>query len=249
VNPVLPDGIDWDSPIPPLLNPEKLGSEPSPGAGFAELPGFAMNADNYKQVKKDFSDQLYREERAEIFVSKELKQYSQLGESEAEFRTRLSHAAREARDGEVDKLRDKLQSKLRTMEGRLQTAERGLSREKAQSQKAKMDAAGSVLGGLLGGLLGRKSRRSSSTAIGRSTRAYQQHQDVVAAEQKIEGIEEQMAELKADFDREVAELTEAFAPQSLDLDTETLKPTRANTKVDTIALLWLPYDERGERAW
>ena len=69
------------------------------------------------------------------------------------------------------------------------------------------------------------------------------------AEQKIEGIEEQMNELRAEFERDAAELTDAFAPQSLDLDTETLKPTRANTKVDTIALLWLPYDEDGQRAW
>ncbi|MEM9235346.1 MAG: DUF87 domain-containing protein [Verrucomicrobiota bacterium] len=249
VNPMTPEGIDWDSQVPPLLNPEKLGSEPSTGTGFAELPGFAMNADNYKQVKKEFSDQLYREERAEIFVCKELKEYSQLGESEAEFRSRLSHAAREARDEQIEKLRDKLKSKLRSVDSKLQTAHRSLAREKAQSQKAKMDAAGSVLGGLIGGFLGRKTRRSSSTAVSRSTRAYQQHQDVVAAEQKIEGIEEQIAELKADFERDAAELTEAFAPQSLELDTETLKPTRANTKVDTIALLWLPYDERGERAW
>ncbi|MEP4077546.1 helicase HerA domain-containing protein [Haloferula sp.] len=248
VNPILADGIDWDEQIPPPLKPEKLGSDPSTGTGFGELPGFAMNADNYKQVKKDFSDWLYRNERAEIFVCKDLKQYSQLGESEAEFRTRLSHAAREKRDEAVEKLRDKTESKLRTLTDRMRTAEGALAREKSQATAAKLDAAGSVFGSLLGGLLGGR-RKSATTSVKRSSYALQQHRDIARAEEKIEGIEEQMDELQKDLQQDIAELTEAFAPSALDLDTETLKPTRANTKVDTIALLWLPYDDRAERAW
>ncbi len=249
VNPILTDGIDWEEQIPPPLNPENLGNEPSPGAGFAELPGFAMNADNYKQVDKDFSDWLYRNERAEIFASPDLKEYSKIGESEAEFRVRLSHAAREARDEAVEKLRDKTQSKHKTLEGRLRNAEARLSKEKAESSGAKIQAATTVLGGLLGGLLGRKSRRSSSAAISRSTQAYKQHQDVSIAEDKIEDIEKQIAELEASLATEIAEIDQAFAPSALKLDTETLKPTLTNVQVDTIGLLWLPYDERGDRAW
>jgi hypothetical protein len=248
VNPVLPDGIDWDEQIPPPLNPENLGDQPSPGTGFAELPGFAMNADNYKQVEKDFSDWLYRNERAEIFVSKELKEYSQLGESEAEFRTRLAHAAREARDEAVENLRDKTESKLRTLTDRKRSAEGTLAREKSQATSAKLDAAGSVFGSILGGILGGR-RRSATTSVKRSGYALQQHRDVARAEEKVEGIEEQIVELEAELQQDIAALTEAFAPTAIDLETETLKPTRANTEVTTIALLWLPYDERGDRAW
>ncbi|MGB6220843.1 helicase HerA domain-containing protein [Haloferula sp.] len=248
VNPITADGIDWDEQVPPPLNPENIGSEPTPGAGFAELPGFAMNADNYKQVDKDFSDWLYREERAEIFVCKDLKQYSQLGESEAEFRTRLAHAAREARDEAVEKLRDKTESKLRTLTARKRTAEGTLAREKSQATAAKLDAAGSVFGSILGGILGGR-RKSATTSVKRSGYALQQHRDVARAEEKVEGIEEQMNELEQELQRDIEELTQAFAPTALELDTETLKPTRANTKVETIALLWLPYDERGDRAW
>ena len=249
VNPITPDGIDWDEQIPPPLKPEKLGSDPSTGAGFGELPGFAMNADNYKQVNKDFSDWLYRNERAEIFVCKDLKEYSQLGESESEFRARLSLAAREKRDEAVEKIRDKAKSKLRTLEGRLRTAESRLSKEKTEASSAKIQAGVSVLGGLLGGLLGRKTGRSSSSAISRSSQAYKQHQDIAVAEQKIEDVQEQVGEIEASLADDITELDQAFAPSALDLDTQTLKPTRANTRVDTVGLLWLPYDERGDRAW
>ncbi len=240
VNAVLEGGIDWEHDVPPPLQPEKLSTEPSPGAGFGELPGFAMNAKNYKQVEKDFSEWLYRNERAEIFSCPAVKQWSNLGEGEGEFRARLAHAARELRDAEIEKLRDKVESKLRTLENRLQTAERSLAREKGQSQSAKMDAATSVLGGLLGAVLGGRSRRSGSATIRRSTRAYQQHQDVVAAEKKVAGIEEQIAELRAELEQDIAGLTRDHDPQHLELEIETLKPTRANVRVGSVGLLWLP---------
>nr|MCH1922514.1 hypothetical protein [Shewanella ferrihydritica] len=49
VNAILPEAIDWDRDRPPPLQPEELGSDPADGAGFGALPGFAMNAANYKQ--------------------------------------------------------------------------------------------------------------------------------------------------------------------------------------------------------
>lgn len=247
VNAILPDAIDWDRDLPPPLKPEELGGEPAVGAGFAELPGFAMNAANYKQVEKDFAEWLYRNERAEIYFCAALKTYSQLGESEAEFRARLSQKAREARDAAVEKARTTIQRKLETLGGRLKTAEASLARQKAESQSAKMQAGVSILGGLLGGLMGRK--RGVSSVLSKGTSAYKQHQDVAAAEDKVETVQQQIAALEAQLQGEIAALTGAHDPAALVLETETLKPTKTNVTVDSVSLLWLPYDSRGERAW
>ena len=247
VNAILPDAIDWERDLPPPLKPEELGSEPAAGAGFGELPGFAMSAANYKQVEKDFAEWLYRNERADIFTCPSLKAYSEIGESEAEFRARLSQQAREARDAAVEKLRAATRKKLETLEGRLQTAEAGLARQKAESQSAKMQAGVSILGGLLGGLMGRK--RSASSALSKGTSAYKQHQDVAAAEDKVETVQQQMEELNRQLEAEIATLSQSYDPAALVLETESLKPTKTNVSVESVALLWLPYDARGERAW
>ena len=55
--------------------------------------------------------------------------------------------------------------------------------------------------------------------------------------------------LKAALETEIAKLSESFEPEQLKLETETLKPTRTDIDVQEVALLWLPYDERGDRAW
>jgi hypothetical protein len=247
VNAILPDAIDWEHDLPPPLKPEELGSSPAEGAGFAPLPGFAMNVANYKQVEKDFAEWLYRNERADIFSCAPLKAYSQLGESEAEFRARLTQQAREARDAAVEKLRAAAGKKLETLQNRLQTAEAGLARQKAESQGAMVQAGASILGGLLGGLLGRKGRGGS--LLSKGTSAYKQRQDVSAAEDKVEGVQEDIATIEKQLQAGIDQLTRNYDPASLPLETESVKPTKTNVSVDSVALLWLPYDSRGERAW
>ena len=81
VNPITATSIEWDSQLPPPLKLEEMLPEPAAGTAFGVLPGFAMNAANYKQVEKEFAEWLYRNERADIFTCPTLKAWSALGES------------------------------------------------------------------------------------------------------------------------------------------------------------------------
>ena len=253
VNPINAQGIDWENTVPPPLRLEDDGGRPVANAGYAELPGFAMNTANYKQVEKDFAEWLYRNERADVFTCPALDEWSRLGESEGDFRARLTHEAREARDAAIDKLRSAIEKKVSTLEGRLRTAEGQLAKQKAESNAANMQAGVSVLGGILGGLFGRKvglgSLTRGSSAIGKATSAYKQRQDVANADAKIDGITSEIEALQAELNAEIGKITESYDPAALALETESLKPTRTNVKVDQVALLWLPFDARGERAW
>lgn len=249
VNPIAASGIDWEK----ILAVTLAEAEPAAGAGFGELPGYAMNAANYKQVEKDFSEWLYRNERAEVFSCPALKAWSKLGESEADFRARLLHQSHEARDAAVEKLRAATGKKLATVEARLRTAEGSLAREKAEANAAKMQAGVSLLGGILGGLFGRKTALGSisrgSASLGKATSAYKQHQDVANADAKVGGITAEIAALQAGLETEISKIAESFDPASLALETESIKPTRSDVKVQKVALLWLPFDARGEQAW
>ncbi|MEY5019233.1 MAG: hypothetical protein RLZ22_321 [Verrucomicrobiota bacterium] len=251
VNPIGAQGIDWESNVDLALS--ALSSEPVSGAKFDDLPGYAMNAANYKQVEKDFAEWMYRNERAEVFGCAALKAWSKLGESEAEFRARIGHQAREARDEAVEKLRAAAAKKIAALETRLRSAEVQLAKEKAEANAAKMQAGVSMLGGLLGGLLGRKSGLGSltrgSTAIGKASSAYKQHQDVANADAKVAGIIAELQSLQSEMEEEVSKISASYDPTALVLETEMIKPTKTDVKVGKVALLWLPYDARGEKAW
>ena len=81
VNAIEKQGINWDDGIPCLLPIKALDDHPSQGCKYMELPGYAMNSSNYKQVEKDFSDYIYRNERVEIFFCPMFKSYSRLGKA------------------------------------------------------------------------------------------------------------------------------------------------------------------------
>jgi hypothetical protein len=253
VNPITATGIDWEKPLPPPLKLDESNSEPAEGAGFGDLPGFAMNAANYKQVEKDFTEWLYRNERADVFTSPELKEWSKLGESEADFRARIIHQAREVRDAAIQKLRDTTAKKINTLEGRMRTAESQLAKEKAESSSATMQAGVSVLGGILGAVFGRKAGLGTltrgSSAIGKATGAYKQRQDVANAEAKVEGVSGEIEAIQAELEAGISKLTESYDPATIPLETESIKPAKSDVKVKKVALLWLPCDARGEKAW
>jgi Helicase HerA, central domain len=251
VNPITATGIDWEKTVEAPA--KQVETEPAPGAGFGELPGFAMNVANYKQVEKDFAEWLYRNERADLFYCPQVKAFSQLAESEGDFRARIVHQAREVRDTAIEKLGTAAAKKITTLETRLRTAQGQLTKEKAESSSAVMQAGVSVLGGILGAVFGRKSGLGaitrSTSSIGKATGAYKQHQDVANAEAKVEDVTAEIATIQAELEAGIAKLTESYDVASLLLETESIKPTKTDVKVQTVALLWLPFDARGEYAW
>ncbi len=240
-NPVTAGGIDWENPVEA---PRETTQSPAPGAGFGELPGFAMNAANYKQVEKDFAEWLYRNERLDVHYCPALKAWSKPGESEGDFRVRLTHAAHEARDAEVEKARTAAARKIGTLETRLRTAEARVAKEKAEAGAAKMQAGMSLLGGLLGGLMGRKVNLTTlsrgTTAINRTTSAYKQHQDVAQANARVEDIVREIQSLQTEMEAEIARISDTHDTANLKLETEAVKPRKTDVKVEQVALLWMP---------
>ncbi len=246
INPILPDKIDLEKSVPPPFKLDTENSQPADGAGFGGLPGFAMNAANYKAVEKTFAEELYRTQRAEVFSCPALKAYSKIGESEGDFRARLQHQAREIRDAAVQKLRDAAAKKIATLEGQRRTAEGQLERQKAESNAAKLNAGISVLGGILGAVLGKKGRGTGlgsitrgSSAISKGTAAWKQMQDVSAAEAKVEGVESQIASIKSDLEAQATQIAAQYDANNLSLETESLKPTKTDVKVELVGLLWV----------
>jgi hypothetical protein len=107
-----------------------------------------------------------------------------------------------------------------------------------------MQAGVSLLGGILGGLLGRKVNMTTlsrgSAAIGRATSAYKQHQDVAMAGERVEDLAREMNTMQAELEAEAKRLAEEYDVSNLKFETETLKPTKADVKVERVALLWMP---------
>jgi hypothetical protein len=238
--------VDWNQAAQVDLPVSDLESNPEANAQFAELPGAAGKSKNYSVWEKDLAGWLYRGQKLELLRSDRLGQSSNPDESEQAFRVRLQQAAREQRDAAVEKLRQKYAPKLAALEERKRRSEQAVAREAEQSKSQKFQTAISFGATVLSSFLGRKS--ISLTTLGRATtaargvsRSMKEAQDVDRAQETVEAINQQLAELDDQFKSETAALEQSTDMQSEALETVTLKPTKANIAIKHFSLAWAPY--------
>ena len=162
------------------------------------------------------------------------------------------------RDAAVEKLRQKYAPKVAALEEKKRRAEQTVEREAEQSKSQKFQTAISFGATVLSSFLGRKS--VSLTTLGRATtaargvsRSMKEAQDVGRAQETVAAVDEQLAELDAQFKNDTAALEQATESQSEALQTLTLKPTKANIAIRHFSLAWAPFwhKEQGQAtpAW
>ena len=242
VNPILETGIDWEATT--TVDVGGLETEPVAGVGFEDLPGYAMNAKNYKAPEKDFEENVYREEKEEILNCPLLGVWGKIGESEAEFRLRISTEARVQQVDAEAKVREAGEKKVKAAEVKLRAAEARLEREQAEASAAKMQAGMSLLGGLVKSFLGGNGgvgglgRMAAGGSVSKATSAYKQHQDVNTAEDALGVLQEDMKAVQGLMDQELGEIASAFDASLLKLEKEVLKLKKSDVKVERVVLLW-----------
>jgi hypothetical protein len=243
-------GVDWYAAEPAEVAQEDLEREPVSGARFARLPDAAVKPRSYAGWTRELEECLYRTRRCELFHSPEVGALSKPGEMERDFRIRLAELARERRDDEVEALRKKYVTKVAQLEDRIRRAEQAREKQAEQAQGQTWNtvlSAGGALASVLFG--GRRSGLSRfGTAARSASRTYQERKDVDRAEETIEALQKQLADLNAGLEAEIDNLEERFDPESVELEVIGVKPKKKDVEVRFLTLAWAPKRE-GEPAW
>jgi hypothetical protein len=235
--------VTWDDAAEAPFAEADLGRAPAEGAIFGPLPAKAAKAASYALWTRDFTAWLQRAQKLDLMMSPSSGQVSKAGESERDFRIRLQQTARETRDETKESLRAKYAPKIASLQNQLQRAEQAAARESSQAAAAEMQTAISVGATLLGAFLGR--RAISVGTIGRATtaargaaRSMKEKSDVQRANQSIEQLRAQLADLEAEFQAESDSLAAKTDPLTEPLEPVTVTPARKDITVRLVALVW-----------
>lgn len=241
-----PIAVDWEKGAAVDLPAQDLESAPEADARFAELPASASKPRSYDAWQKELASWLYRNQKLELLESPSLEVASNPGESERDFRVRLQQFAREQRDGAAEKLRQKYAPKIAALEEKARRAQQAVDREAEQSKSQKMQTAISFGATLLSSFMGRKA--VSLTTLGRATtaarsvgRSMKEAEDVGRAQETVAAVNQQMAELDAQFKAETEAIEKAIDPQTEALEKISLKPKKTNIAIKLFTLAWAPY--------
>ncbi|MBM4127263.1 MAG: ATP-binding protein [Nitrospira sp.] len=250
-----PVAVNWDQANATDVAVADLEPAPSEEAQFLALPATASKAKSYADWNKDFGGWLFRTQKVELFRSPSAKEVSQPGESERDFRVRLQQTGREQRDKAAESLRQKYAPKITVLEDRIRRAGQQKEKQEAEARSSQVQAAISVGASILGAFLGRKA--ISSANIGRATtairgagRVMKESQDVGRAEENVVVLQQQLADLEAQFKSESEAVAAATDPLNEKLETISIKPSKANIAVKLVALTWTPHwrDQAGALA-
>ncbi len=252
LTPLTGDGADWYAAEPVELTRDDLDAEPIRGARFAPLPDAAVKAKSYDAWGKALEECLYRTRKCELFRSDTIGVVSNPGESERDFRIRLTETAREKRDEQVEALRKKYGVKIAQLQERIRRAEQA---KQVQADQARQQTLSTVIHAgtaVLGMFFGRARSLRSMSAVGTAARGagrtYQEQQDVARAEETLASLQKQLADLNAELETEVDNLQERFDPEAGELEVLGLKPRKTDVEVRFLTLAWAP--KRGdEPAW
>ncbi len=155
--------VDWNAAEPLSIDLNRLQPEPAPAARFLELPPAAAKPRNYPAWTKAFTSWLTQNETVRVLRSSSTGAISNADETERDFRARLQHSAREARDQCADELRRKYAPKVAALEERLRRAQQALERETEHARAQKLSTAISVCA-MTWSALPKRCRPSSSSS-------------------------------------------------------------------------------------
>ena len=237
--------LDWAQAERLDIRPDDLSRTPDGSAArFEPLPAVAAQPKKYPAWEKSLKSWLGQNERVTLLRHTGLDIVSRPAESERDFRIRLQHESRAARDAAVDAVRRKFASKQAALAERLRRAEQTVEREAQQASDSKMQTAVSMGATLLGALLGRKA--VSVGTLGRATtaargvgRSMKEASDVKRATESVESVKEAIAALDGEIAEAVAGVT-AKIDQDAPLDQVSLAPKRGQIEVQFVALAWKP---------
>jgi hypothetical protein len=237
--------VNWESSFEVEIDLNQLTNDALKGIKFADLPDSAKDSKNFSSWEKDLKDFLYNNYTLEIFNSSVLNEQSKSGETERDFRIRLNQLSREAKDLQVQKLKDKYQTKLTGLENKIKTAEDRMAKEQAQSSQQTLQTAISAGATILGALLGRKSFSASTISRAGSTmrsasKIMKEKQDVTLSRGKLEDLKAQYDELEKNLQSEMDGLSEKYDISTEEFERIKIRPQKTNIFVKYFNLVWIP---------
>jgi hypothetical protein len=237
--------LNWDQAQSVTIDENQLEKESEAQAQFASLASAASKPENYKLWSRDFADFLYRTARIERYRSPEFKVDSNPGESESDFRIRVSQLTREKRDRMMEALRNKYGPKIALLEDRMRRAEQRVEKEKTDVRQAGIQTAISLGATLLGAFMGRKTFSTgtigrASTTMRTGMRTVKERTDIAAASENLDVLREQKQNLESEFNAEMQALEGSTDPSKQSIDTVAERPKKADIAVRLVALVWCP---------
>ncbi len=212
------------------------------GALFADAPVALLSTASHGTWKMDARQQL--EDSLEITVLRFDKTIGTPFENEIDFRRRLEQGAREQRDAEVHRLREKYATKSSAAAAKIARLRETVAQQQSQATAAKLQTAISfgttILGALFGGKkLGVGNITRAGTAARGVTRVMKESSDVGTAQERLAAAQADAEAIENEIQSLLANIPSPSDVASIPVETLRLKLAPATLRIESSGILWV----------
>ncbi len=237
----LGDTFEADTAIAVDYDERDLLPEAPTGVTYVLPDAPIKNKTFFTKAASDLKAYLHRNQNVQVFKNADLKLYSRVGETEADFLERCKAAAEDRADQDVAKLKERYEKKIRSVESQLRRAEnrvRELNADVEQRRQQEMlGGAGELLSVFLGG---RRRSSSLSRAAGRRSQTRRTQERLRSAEDKYSEYVERLDDLEDELAQEFQEISAKWDDVAQNIEPVEIGLEKTDITVDEMALVWIP---------
>ena len=232
--------IHWDEYRAPYTDPRDLSQTPLMEAGYGDLsPGLA-DGKRLTELKREVVDYIYQTASLVLMHNPGLDLYGQPEMNRRDFLIQAQTLARQARDGELDKVMSQYDKKFDDLEARLRKKARDLAAGQQQFDAVKNEEMFTTGEALLSLLRGRTTYTLSRVSRARRYKNYVQ-EDVTDAEAAIAELEAQVDGLHAEMENALHQIQDRWARAAAVVEDYRITPYKKDIYLDAFGIGWKPH--------
>ena len=233
--------VDWERAIGISNWESKLETNPVDSISsieYEEVPPSMNSTKELGSVEKEYANWLYQTKREVVYEHAKLKITQESGESEESFRMKVQHAAREIRDQEIDKLKEKYEVKFDRIEEKIRREERDLDEAQAEISDRRNSEIMNGVETIFKVFTGRSKSLSTAATKRRMTRkAHEKKSEIL---EDLEVLNDNMEDLQKELENKLTEITDNWDNLAEQITEKEIKPRKTDVKVEKVILAWYP---------
>jgi hypothetical protein len=232
--------VRWDNYPTNKIDPSSFDQAPDPQAHFAPVEAPLNDVRLMNSLEKDFLEWAYRTTQVTVRGNEELKIYAGPEISEGDFHAQCIKATQQALDSEIRKTSATYDTKLQTLNDKLEREQRALKQDQAVLSNRRMEVAGTVaetVAGLFG--LGRK--HSITSSISKQRMASQAKGHVEESANTIKDIQEQIALIEKEKADALQAVNDKWAEVADQITEIPIAAQKKDVLLDFFGVAWMPY--------
>ena len=224
--------------VVPDFSPAQISTQPEAGIQFGALPQ-GLDSRWMKQAERALVEHVYRSAQTRVLFNATLKMYSLPDETTLDFRQRCEPVAKERRDVEALKIREKFERRMEMLQNKLAAEHQELKMDRADLNERKREELLTNVESVFNFVIGQRSRTSVARGASKNRMSKQAEWDVRESEQAIARLNTQLKELSDEYRVALSEISDKWVSALGDVTETPLLPRKADIYVDLVALAWV----------